>query len=106
MNTQTEDLNDAIKSAGEIGKQLTQLTDEEKVIDQFMSKTTDMFNAEYVYLFENIDDWLEMTHLFVAGRSVPFLRGNCLEAKALLGRYWLLKRRYSIQGEKSGSIYL
>ncbi|WP_432355791.1 GGDEF domain-containing protein [Sporosarcina sp. A2] len=92
LNTQTEDLNDAIKSAGEIGKQLTQLTDEEKVIDQFMSKTTDMFNAEYVYLFENIDDWLEMTHLFVAGRSVPFLEGQLFRGEGIAGKILASKK--------------
>lgn len=89
INTQREDLNDFIKEAGEIGQQIARITEEEKVITEYLSKTAVMFNAEYVYLFKHIDDWLEMTHLFIGGRQVPIIGGRLLRGEGIAGKMLL-----------------
>ncbi|WOV82950.1 sensor domain-containing diguanylate cyclase [Sporosarcina jeotgali] len=92
LNSQTEDLNESIKTAGEIGKQLTALKEEARVVNLFMSETSDMFHADYVYMFKNIEDWLEMTHLLISRRKVPVIEGQLLRGQGIAGKILLSKK--------------
>ncbi|MCZ2259816.1 sensor domain-containing diguanylate cyclase [Sporosarcina sp. G11-34] len=66
----SEKINDNLKQAGKIGHGLSNNLTEEKVIDQFVQKVSEMFNAEYVYLFDHKDGWLESVRSYEAGEFV------------------------------------
>ena len=53
----TEVINSNLQQASGIGLGLSNIVEEEKVIDQFVEKVSDMFNAEYAYLFDH-QDWM------------------------------------------------
>lgn len=56
----SEKINDNLREAGEIGHGLSNNLTEEKVLDQFVEKSAEMFDAEYAYLFDHKDGWLEL----------------------------------------------
>lgn len=56
----SEKINVDLQRAGDIGHGLTHNLTEDKVIDQFVEKVSEMFNAEYAYLFDHQDGWLEL----------------------------------------------
>lgn len=56
----SEKINDNLRQAGEIGHGLSNNLTEEKVLKQFVEKSAEMFNAEYAYLFDHKDGWLEL----------------------------------------------
>ena len=49
-----------LQQVGDIGHGLSDLMTEKDVIDQFVRKVSDMFNADQAYLFDNKDGWLEL----------------------------------------------
>ena len=55
----SEKINIQLQQAGDIGNGLSELLTEDAVIDQFVQKVSDMFNADYTYLFDHQDGWLE-----------------------------------------------
>jgi len=56
----SEKVNSNLQQVGDIGHGLSDLLTEKDVIDQFVRKVSDMFNADQVYLFDNKDGWLEL----------------------------------------------
>ena len=56
----SEKINIDLQQAGDIGNGLSELLTEKAVIDQFVMKVSDMFDAEYTYLFDHQDGWLEL----------------------------------------------
>ena len=56
----SEKINEYIKRAGKIGSELSIMTDEETVTTQFITKTSELFKADYALLFTNHDQWLEL----------------------------------------------
>ncbi|WP_432358364.1 sensor domain-containing diguanylate cyclase [Sporosarcina sp. UB5] len=74
LYSRSEKINDYIKKAGEIGSDLSVMTDEESVSTQFIKKTSDLFKADYVFLFTNHDEWLELEKWYERSRFVdrPF----------------------------------
>src|SRR5690606_7909987 len=56
----SEKINEYIKIAGKIGSELSVMTAEEAVTTQFITKTSELFKADYVLLFTNHDQWLEL----------------------------------------------
>ena len=56
----SEKINIDLRQAGDIGNGLSELLTEKAVIDQFVMKVSDMFDAEYTYLFDHQDGWLEL----------------------------------------------
>jgi diguanylate cyclase (GGDEF)-like protein len=56
----SENINTNLQQAGEIGHGLSDLLTEKEVTDQFVMKVSDMFDAEYTYLFDHQDGWLEL----------------------------------------------
>ena len=56
----SEKININLRQAGDIGNGLSELLTEKAVIDQFVMKVSDMFDAEYTYLFDHQDGWLEL----------------------------------------------
>lgn len=60
LYSRSEKINEYIKKAGQIGSDLSVMTDEESVSTQFIKKTSELFKADYVFLFTNHDQWLEL----------------------------------------------
>ncbi|MBO0587101.1 sensor domain-containing diguanylate cyclase [Sporosarcina sp. E16_8] len=56
----SERINIDLRQAGDIGNGLSELLTEKAVIDQFVMKVSTMFNADYTYLFDHQDGWLEL----------------------------------------------
>ncbi len=56
----SEKINEYLRQTGDIGQEISTKMTEKEVIDQFVIKTSEMFHAEYVYLFDFKDDWLEL----------------------------------------------
>ncbi|MER2090146.1 MAG: sensor domain-containing diguanylate cyclase [Sporosarcina sp.] len=66
----SEKVNDNLQQVGDIGHGLAGLLTENEVIDQFVEKVADMFEAEFVYLFDNKDGWLELVRSFEQGKFI------------------------------------
>ncbi|MFS0689881.1 sensor domain-containing diguanylate cyclase [Sporosarcina sp. 179-K 8C2 HS] len=87
----SEKINEYIKRAGRIGSELSVMTDEESVTTQFIIKTSELFKADYVFLFTNHDQWLELEKRYERRRfiNLPFqtvqigegIAGKVLEMK-------------------------
>lgn len=60
LYSRSEKINEYIKKAGQIGSDLSVMTEEESVSTQFIKKTSELFKADYVFLFTNHDQWLEL----------------------------------------------
>lgn len=86
MNRQTDDLNTYIQSAGRIGQQLAKMTTEDSVIEEFMTKTAALFEADYVYLFDHYDGWLEPTHFFEKGKKVDVPQVRLAKGEGIAGK--------------------
>ena len=56
----SEKVNRNLQQVGDIGHGLSDLLTEKDVIDQFVRKVSDMFDADQVYLFDNKEGWLEL----------------------------------------------
>ncbi|MFC5603946.1 sensor domain-containing diguanylate cyclase [Sporosarcina koreensis] len=74
LHSRSEKINQYIKKAGQIGSELSVMTDEESVSTQFIKKTSELFRADYVFLFTNHDEWLELEKWYEKKRFVdrPF----------------------------------
>ena len=72
----TEIINSSLQQASGIGHGLSNNVEEKKVVDQFVEKVSDMFNAEFAYLFDHQDGWLELIRSYEKGefREVIFNR--------------------------------
>lgn len=91
LHSRSESINEYIKKAGKIGSELSVMTDEESVSTQFIKKTNELFKADYVFLFTNHDQWLELEKWYERKRFVerPFqtvqigegIAGRVLETK-------------------------
>jgi len=60
MYNNSEKININLRQAGDIGHGLSEILTEKDVIDQFVINVSEMFGAEYTYLFDHQDGWLEM----------------------------------------------
>lgn len=63
----TERINHDLQLAVDIGQGLSNHLNEEKVINQFVEKVAKMFNAEFTYLFDHHDGWLELIRSYEHG---------------------------------------
>ncbi|WOV88717.1 diguanylate cyclase [Sporosarcina oncorhynchi] len=66
----SEQVNTELALAGEIGSELTGLTDELKIRDQFLEEVNKLFDADYLYLFKSHDDWLEQVRAIEDNRFI------------------------------------
>ncbi|MBD7908400.1 sensor domain-containing diguanylate cyclase [Sporosarcina gallistercoris] len=94
INRKTDDLNAYIQAAGKIGQQLAKMTTEEAVVQEFMTKTTALFKAEYVYLFKHYDGWLEPTHFYVEARKVDVPQVRLENGEGIAGKVLSNKNRF------------
>ncbi|MBO0601337.1 GGDEF domain-containing protein [Sporosarcina sp. E16_3] len=66
----SERINIDLRQAGDIGNGLSELLTEKAVIDQFVIKVSDMFDADYTYLFDHQDGWLELLRSYEHGKFI------------------------------------
>jgi diguanylate cyclase (GGDEF)-like protein len=64
----SEEINGSLQQVGKIGHELSGLLTETDVIDQFVIKVSQMFDAEYTYLFDHQDGWLELIRSHEQGK--------------------------------------
>lgn len=55
----TEKINDALKHAGDLGQRLSHNMTEEGVIDEFIESVAQLFEADFTYLYDYDDEWIE-----------------------------------------------
>jgi diguanylate cyclase (GGDEF)-like protein len=70
LNGRSEKINEYIKRAGKIGSELSVMTNEETVTTQFITKTSELFKADFVLLFTNHDQWLELEKWYERKRFI------------------------------------
>ena len=81
----SEKINDNLQQAGEIGHGLSNNLTEAKVIDQFVQKVSEMFNAEYFYLFDHKDGWLELIRSYEKGKFVDIVVNRFSSGQGIAG---------------------
>lgn len=64
----SEKINNYLRQASQIGQEISDQVVEQEVIDLFVSKVSTLFKAEFVYLFDHKDGWLEMISAYEYGR--------------------------------------
>ena len=99
----SEKVNDHIKKAGKIGSELSVLKDEESVSTQFITKTSDLFKADYVFLFTNHDQWLELERWYERSRFVDRTFQTVQIGEGIAGQYWRRRSQSSIRSGRTGS---
>lgn len=70
LYSDSEKINNSLQQAGDIGHGLSNNLTEVKVTDQFVQKVSGMFNAEYAYLFDHKDGWLESSRSYETGEFI------------------------------------
>lgn len=65
----SEKINKYLRRSSDIGQELSEMLSEKEVIDQFVSKASNLFEVEYAYLFDYQDDWLEIISAYEYGRK-------------------------------------
>lgn len=81
----SEKINDNLQQAGKIGHGLSNNLTETKVIDQFVRKVSEMFNAEYSYLFDHKDGWLELIRSYEKGEFVTIIFNRLSPGQGIAG---------------------
>lgn len=94
-----EKINKDLQLVGAIGHELSQSLTEEKVIDQFVENVAEMTHADYTYLFDHQNDWLELirsweNHQFVHPEV------SQIYLKQQLANYILVQQKAVIYNEK------
>lgn len=60
LYSNSEKINGSLQQVRETGHSLSHSFTEEKVLDQFTEKSSELFNAEFAYLFDHKEGWLEL----------------------------------------------
>lgn len=60
----TEKVNQDLQLVGVIGNQLSYNLTEEKIVDQFVENISDILHADYAYLFDHHNGWLELIRAY------------------------------------------
>jgi len=81
----SEKINKSLQQAGDIGHELSNNLTEERVTDQFVQKVSEMFKAEYVYLFDHEDGWLKSARSFEAGEFVTVDFNRIQSGEGIIG---------------------
>lgn len=81
----SEKINDNLQQAGKIGHGLSNNLTEVKVIDQFVRKVSEMFNAEYTYLFDHKDGWLELVRSYEKGKFEDVILNRLSSGQGIAG---------------------
>ena len=82
----SEKVNDSIKRAGEIGSELSVLTDDKHVTEQFIKKSTELFNANFAFLFKNHNNWLELEKAYEKNNFVTREFGSIQPGEGIAGK--------------------
>ncbi|GEN82321.1 hypothetical protein SLU01_06330 [Sporosarcina luteola] len=82
----SEKVNDSIKRAGEIGSELSVLTDDKYVTEQFIKKSTELFNANFAFLFKNHNNWLELEKAYEKNNFVTREFGSIQPGEGIAGK--------------------
>ncbi|WP_172369024.1 sensor domain-containing diguanylate cyclase [Sporosarcina jiandibaonis] len=81
----TEEINSNLKRAGAIGHGLSNNLTEKKIVDQFIEKVSELFNAECVYLFNHQDGWLELMRSYEKGEFVEVIFNRLSPGQGIAG---------------------
>ncbi len=70
LHGRSEKVNHLIKKAGDIGVELSIMNNGEQVTEHFIKKTSELFNADFVFLFDNHEYHLELSKFYNRKRFV------------------------------------
>lgn len=70
----SEKINRNLRQAGDIGHMISDKLLEKDVIDQFVMHVSTMFRAEYAYLFDYKEEWLEPIRSYEHGRFLDIAK--------------------------------
>lgn len=86
--TDSEKSNYYLKNSGVIGKELSNLLDENEIMDRFVERISDLFSAEYAMLFDHQNNWLKLIRYkdhdrYVDVDFVPLAMGQGIAGKIM-----------------------
>ncbi|WJY28164.1 sensor domain-containing diguanylate cyclase [Sporosarcina trichiuri] len=69
VNGQREDLTGFIQAAGKIGQQLAAMTRGNEINEEYLTKASSLFSADYIYLYDAYEGWLEPRYFYADGKK-------------------------------------
>ncbi|MBE1554567.1 diguanylate cyclase [Sporosarcina limicola] len=94
LYSNSEKINVYLQQAGDIGTELSGLLSEQEVIEQFVIKVSDMFDAEYAYLFDHKEGWLELVCSYEHKELIDIEFGLLSVGQGIAG--FVLKKNHSV----------
>ncbi|WP_342505315.1 sensor domain-containing diguanylate cyclase [Sporosarcina sp. FSL K6-2383] len=82
----TEQINNYLQQASQIGQELSGLMTEKEVLHQFVSKVSILFNVEFAYLFDHKEGWLEVISSYEYGQFENIEIARFGKGQGLAGR--------------------
>ncbi|WP_158333753.1 sensor domain-containing diguanylate cyclase [Bacillus sp. OxB-1] len=88
LYTDREKSNYYLRQSGMIGRELSDLLDENEIMDRFVEKAADLFKMEYAILFDHQKNWLKVERYFDHSRYiqvdfVPLASGEGIAGRVL-----------------------
>lgn len=99
LYNRTEKINKDLQLVGAIGHELSQGLTEAQVIDQFVENVSEMIQADYTYLFDHQNDWLELIRSWENHRFIKPEMSQ-LHLKHQLANFILTSQQSVIYNEK------
>ncbi|MHA6259337.1 sensor domain-containing diguanylate cyclase [Sporosarcina sp. CAU 1771] len=81
----SEKINVSLRQAGGFGHEISAELKEDDVIDHFVNNVSSMFNAEYTYLFDYKDGWLEPIRAIEHGKILENLKDTFFLGQGVAG---------------------
>lgn len=82
----SEKINNYLRQASHIGQEISGMMTEKEVIDQFVSKASDLLDVDFGYLFDHQDGWLENISAYEYGEFTSIEIGRLPVGQGLAGR--------------------
>lgn len=95
----TEKINKDLQLVGAIGHQLSYNLTEDKIVDQFVENVSDMLHADYTYLFDHHNGWLELFRIYEHGEFKKTEMSD-IHLKQRIANSVLVKKEPVIYGDK------
>ncbi len=90
----SEQINEYLQKAAEIGHQMAERLQINEVIDLFIHKLSEMLPVDYAYIFEVSGDELKLTRRFEAGEIVSCDLPSLKNTRGIIGRVWSKQKAF------------
>ncbi|MFS0575379.1 sensor domain-containing diguanylate cyclase [Sporosarcina sp. 179-K 3D1 HS] len=88
LYTDNEKSNFYLRKSGAIGRELSNLLDENEIMDHFVKKAANLFKTEYAMLFDNHKNWLKIARYFDRNQYVDVNFAPLARGQGIAGKVW------------------